>query len=68
MEKLFVLYDGRAKSDIDDASIYVTASTEQEAIEDGKDSSWHDGVWYEYEVSGKALINEKHRPDIPPNN
>jgi len=32
MEKLFVLYDGRAKAgNIDRASVFVTASSEKEA-------------------------------------
>lgn len=67
MKKLFVLYDARAKfGDTDDACVYVTASSEKEAREDGKDSSWQDGIWYEYDCDGDTLVNEKMRPDLPP--
>lgn len=69
MEKLYALYDGRAKTgDTDNAAFYVIASSEEEAIEDGKDSSWQDGIWYEYDVINGELKNERIRPDLPPNN
>ena len=68
-EKLFVLYDGRAKTlPADDACVYVTASSEAEARRDGKDSAWQDGIWYEYDVNeNDELINQKVRWDLPPN-
>lgn len=74
MKKLFILYDGRAKSgDTDRASIYVTADSEKEAREDGQEPAWNDGVWYEYDRvpaergAGGMLKNERPRFDIPPN-
>lgn len=69
VEKLYVLYDGRAKilGDTDRASVYVTASSEQEARKDGQDPAWQDGIWYEYDCKGNELINEKPRWDLPPN-
>lgn len=76
MSKLFVLYDGRAKSgDTDEAAIYITAASEEEAREDGKDSSWTDGIWYEYDVEKDTdpesvfdgqVTNERPRYDLPP--
>jgi len=69
MEKLFVLYDGRAvQGPTDDASVYSTASSEKEAIEDGLDLfAGYDGIWYEYDVAkGNGLINKKRREDLPP--
>lgn len=67
-EYLFVLYDGRAKfGNTDSASIYITAQTEKEAKKDGKDRSFDDGIWYQYEVNSKSeLINPKVRWDLPP--
>ena len=68
MEKLFILYDGRAKNgDTDSACVYVTASSEKEAKKDGKDESWQDGVWFEYDCVDGILINKKIRMDLPPN-
>lgn len=63
----FVLYDGRAKTgDASEASVYVTASSEKEARRDGQDPSWHDGIWYEYEVISGKLVHGKPRWDLPP--
>lgn len=66
--KMFILYDGRAfVGNTEDASILDTAETEEEAIEAGKEA-WEDfdAIWYEYDVKGEELINEKQRPDLPP--
>lgn len=72
MGKLFVLYDGRAKTgeDVDQspASVYVTAGTEEEARIDGEDPAWQDGIWIEYQTLGNQLINGKLRWDLPPAN
>ena len=69
MEKLFVLYDGRAKSgNTDRASVFVTASSEKEAQQDGRDPAWQDGIWYEYDCLPNGVItNGRPRWDIAPN-
>ena len=68
MKKLFILYDGRAKtSSTDDASVYVTATSEREAQLDGQDPMWQDGLWYEYDCISRELRNGKPRWDIAPN-
>lgn len=65
MAKLFVLYDGRARfGDTEDASIMTTAESEGEAIGESQDWEDVDGIWYEYDVKGKTLVNETMRPDI----
>jgi hypothetical protein len=67
--KIYVLYDARAKGgDTDKASIYVTASSEAEAREDGQDEAWQDGIWYEYDIINEELINGVARWDLPPTN
>lgn len=69
MEKIFVLYDGRARSgNTDRASVYVTADSIHEALEYGSDPAWQDGVWFEYDCKGRELINELPRYDLPPFN
>jgi hypothetical protein len=66
-EKLFVLYDGRAKlSDPDNASIYTTVYTERDAKYDGQEPSWQDGIWYEYDIIDGCLENGRARWDLPP--
>jgi hypothetical protein len=63
--KCFVLYDGRAKSgDTDDASVLITAHSEQEARKDGREWSGYDAIWYEYDVVKGVATNEKARWDI----
>jgi hypothetical protein len=63
----FVLYDGRAHFDADEASVMDIASTEEEARDTGS-SIWkdHDAVWFEYDVAGDKLVNPRKRLDIPP--
>ena len=64
--KCFVLHDGRAKSgDTDDASVLITAHSEQEARKDGRGWSGYDAIWYEYDVVNGQAVNEKARWDIP---
>jgi signal transduction histidine kinase len=65
MTKLFILYDGRAKSgDTDNAAVLCTARSEAEAIDDSCDFEDVDGIWFEYDVEGRTLVNEKKRLDI----
>jgi hypothetical protein len=73
MEKLFILYDGRAKTgDTDKASVFVTAGSEAEARHDGLHVwSEYDAVWYQYDCEPAedglgTLTNEIMRPDLPP--
>lgn len=64
-EKLFVLYEGRAKYDgTDRAAILVSAQSQKEALADTLSWRGYDAVWYEYDVVNKKLVNEKMRPDI----
>lgn len=57
--KLFILYDARAFGGVGtgDASVFCTASTEAEAAKDAR--MFGETACYEYETSGKKLINEK---------
>jgi hypothetical protein len=71
--KFFVLYDGRAKTGgYDAAAVYVTASSLAEAVEDGQDEAWQDGIWYEWDQWDEdgviTLINPVARWDLPPAN
>lgn len=71
--KLFILYDGRAKTGgYDAASVYVTAPSLGEAVKWGADESFHDGIWYEWDEWGEdgeiTLINPVARWDLPPAN
>ena len=66
--KLFVLYDSRAKDgDTDNSLVYITADSEYEANTEGKDPSWQDGLWYEYDCIDGKLINPCPRWDLEPN-
>jgi len=69
VKKRFVLYDGRAKSgDADDASVFIVASSEEEARDDGEDYDEQDAIWYEYDVDDDGnLTNPIPRWDLPPN-
>lgn len=65
MSKIFILYDGRAKSmDTDDATVIVTASSEEEckSYEDIKHD--FDGIWFEYDLVYNKAINETARWDL----
>ena len=67
--KVFILYDGRAKyGPTDDASVYLTAQSEQEARRDGEEyPDFDDGIWAEYDFNEKGeAVNEKLRWDLPP--
>lgn len=69
MEKLFILYDGRAKmGDTDEAWVLIVANSEAEARKDGEDYRDQDAIWYEYDVKpgSNELINGVDRWDIPP--
>lgn len=69
MKKAFILYDGRAKlSDPENAAVYVCAGSEAEALFDGQDDAWQDGIWYEYDVIDGTLVSGKPRWDLPPAN
>jgi hypothetical protein len=71
-EKVFILYDGRAKfGDTEDAAVLVTAPSEQEAWNDSRTNFKDvDAVWFEYDLVpasnkyGREATNEKMRPDI----
>ncbi len=66
-KKFYVLYDARAKAGPSEhAIIYVTALTEAEAIDDGQDTAWADGIWIEYEIVNGLLSNGRRRWDLPP--
>jgi hypothetical protein len=69
--KSFVLYDGRAWTDVSTASVYTTAEDEDDALYISlyaDDNGCGDGLWCEYDVEEKdgqqLLVNEKRRPDI----
>lgn len=71
-EKIFILYDGRAKSgDTDDSDVMDMATSEKQARKEGL-GTWkgYDAIWYEYEVKGrsKKLVNGIPRFDLPPAN
>jgi len=61
--KMFLLYDGRAWKNPDDALVLCTADSEEEARRDSQDHP-PDSVWYEYQINGDKLINGKIRPDL----
>lgn len=63
-KKLYILYDGRAHTDVDSASVMETAHSEEECWE--ADGAYGDGcLWYEYDIiNGSELINGKPRPDL----
>lgn len=64
--KLFILFDGRARSgDTDDAAVITTADTEEEAEADSR-YPWngYSAVWFEYDIVGSDLVNERMRDDI----
>ena len=64
IKKLFILYDGRAHADEDDATVLCTAYNEREAKED-KEMFPEDSLWFEYEVvEGKELVNGRARYDL----
>jgi hypothetical protein len=64
-EKLFVLYDGRAKSgDTDDATVIVTEPSANATKKDAFLKKDYDGIWYEYDVVNGELTNEKARWDL----
>ena len=78
-DKLYILYDGRAKLDgnTDEASIYVTADSLDEVREYATEECWADGIWYEYDIELDSspdsvldglLHNGKPRWDLPPTN
>jgi hypothetical protein len=53
-DRMFLLYDGRAKSgDTDRAIVMDTATSEEEAAELSQ-STWadHDAIWYETKFTG----------------
>ena len=56
----FILYDARAHSIGEDASIMVTADDEKETQNHNGDYG-DDCLWYEYEFDGKAATNGKPR-------
>lgn len=59
-ETLYIVYDGRAMYDVDEASVFCTADSLDEAITDAKD--YGEGVVYRYDIDpkdGVTLINEE---------
>jgi predicted RNase H-like HicB family nuclease len=57
MTKMYLIYDGRAWNDPDDATVLDTADTLKEARQAVKE--WPDACIYEYDVQGSELKNEK---------
>ena len=68
MTKAFVLYDSRAIEDTEDAAIFDTAKSEDEARKSGiEDWADYDCIWFEYDKNKKGVIsNGKARFDLPP--
>lgn len=65
-EKVFVLYEGRAKFGCtDDAIVLVSCIGEEETLADSIHFQGYDAIWYEYDVTEKdELVNEKIRPEL----
>ncbi len=66
-EKIFVLYDGRAKGgDPDDAMVLDTANSASEARKASGMLHEYDAVWYEYTIGADGVTAEKEtmRSDI----
>ena len=57
MDKLYIIYDWRALSNVDKATVYRTENSLKKAIESAKD--YGGGVIYSYNIKGKKLVNEK---------
>lgn len=55
---LYVLYDGRAEDDTDDASVYCCARSLKEAKRD-KREMFPDACIWAYDEDGDQLINER---------
>lgn len=68
VRKLFVLYDGRARSgSVEDATVMDTAESVKEIREMQRDFPClhpRDSVWYECDDDGKTLTNRKMRTDL----
>ena len=69
MDKIFILYDSRARNirDTEKATILDTAESEEEIKLIKKHyPGLHpsDSIWYEYDHSGKELLNGKPRFDL----
>jgi len=63
-KKLFILYDGRAHHDEDDAAVLCTAFSEKEAKED-LELFPQDSLWFEYDIiDGYKAENGKARYDL----
>lgn len=58
MKKQYIIYDGRAISDTDDAMVMEVCDTLEEAVESAP--NYGEGCCiYSYEVKGNKLINEQ---------
>lgn len=63
-EKMFILYDGRARyGDEDNAAVLVTAETEREARSYRGDFN-SDSIWFEYKLVDGVAIEGRRREDI----
>jgi hypothetical protein len=62
--KKYIIYDGRATSDTDDASVMECCDTLKEAITNAPDYGNGCCIW-SYDVKGKNLINEKLEKIMP---
>ncbi len=61
----FILYDGRAKLQGDDAaSVMCCADSEPEAWDDSETFRDHDAIWFEYDMVDGVAVNGRPRPDI----
>jgi hypothetical protein len=63
MTKTYIIYDGRARQDIDAASVLDTADTFAEALEASRRCG-PDSVIVEYDQAGKAGGSDPRNPRI----
>ncbi|MCP4549261.1 MAG: hypothetical protein GY835_22640 [bacterium] len=63
---MFILYDGRAHGgNPEDAAVLDTADTEAECLRITREGLHGDhNVWYQYDIKGSMLINERERADL----
>jgi hypothetical protein len=64
-EKVYILYDFRAKSgDTDDAAVISSTWSEEGTKQDKSLKDQFDGIWYEYDIQGSFMVNGKPRWDL----
>jgi hypothetical protein len=60
----YVMYDGRARGDPDDADVLDWASSISEVIRCNARHRGEDFAWYSYDEIGRQLVNGVIRPDL----